>query len=183
MQKQKPVKNKLIKIMKTTLFALCLFFAGQQLSHAQAKLPNSATTTFTKEEQEILELSKTKWTWMSDKNVESLDGLFKENCVFVHMGGSWGKKQELDVIKGGMIWYKKAEIYSASVNIFGDTAILLNDIDLVAMVGGNEVISAFMVTEVYLKEDGKWKMGSLTFSHLLRPVKLNKNNNPPPQQP
>jgi hypothetical protein len=160
-----------------------LLFAGQQLSHAQAKLPNSATTAFTKEEQEILELSKTKWTWMSDKNVESLDGLFKENCVFVHMGGSWGKKQELDVIKGGGIWYKKAEIYSASVNIFANTAILLNDIDLVAVVGGNEVINPFMVTEVYLKENDKWKMGSLTFSHLLRPLKLNKNNNQPPQQP
>ena len=71
-----------------------------------------------------------------------------------------------------MIWYKKAEIYSASVNIFNNTAILLNDIDLVAVVGGNEVINAFMVTEVYIKENGKWKMGSLTFSHLMRPVKL-----------
>jgi len=182
MQKQKPAKNNLIKIMKATLFALCLFFAGLQLSHAQAKLPSSATTAVTKEEQELLDLSKTKWTWMADKNVESLNGLFKENCVFVHMGGSWGKKQELDVIKGGGIWYKKAEVYSAAVNIFGNTAILLNDIDLMAMVGGNEVISAFMVTEVYIKEDGKWKMGSLTFSHLLRPVKLNKNNNPPPPQ-
>jgi hypothetical protein len=182
MQKQKPVKNNLMNIMKTTPIALCLFFAGQQLSHAQAKLPNSATTNFTKEEQEILDLSKTKWIWMSKKNVESLNGLFKENCVFVHMGGSWGKKQELDVIKGGMIWYKKAEIYSASVNIFGNTAILLNDIDLVAMVGGNEAINPFMVTEVYIKEDGKWKMGSLTFSHLLRSVKLNKNNNQSQQQ-
>ena len=174
MQKQKPVRNNFIKIMTTTLVALCMFFAGLQLSHAQAKLPSSATTTVTKEEQELLDLSKTKWTWMADKNVGSLDGLFKENCVFVHMGGSWGKKQELDVIKGGGIWYKKAEVYSASVNIFGNTAILLNDIDLVAMVGRNEVISAFMVTEVYIKEDGKWKMGSLTFSHLLRPVKLKK---------
>ena len=58
MQKQKPVKNNLIKIMTTTLFALCLFFASLQVSHAQAKLPNSATTTFTKEEQEILESQK-----------------------------------------------------------------------------------------------------------------------------
>lgn len=177
MQKQKYVKNNFMKIMKTTVIALGLFFAGQQLSHAQAKLPNAATTTFTKEEEEILALSKTKWTWMSDKKVESLDDLFKENCVFVHMGGSWGKKQELEIIKGGRIWYKKAEIYSSAVNIFGDTAILLNDIDLVATVGGNEVINPFMVTEVYLKENGKWKMGSLTFSHLSRPVKLNKNNN------
>lgn len=177
MEKQKRLKNTLV-----TLFALCLLFAGQQLSHAQAKLPNLATTTFTKEEQELLELSKTKWTWMADKKVESLDTLFQENCVFVHMGGSWGKKQELDVIKSGGIWYKKAEVYSASVNIFGNTAILLNDIDLVASVGDREVTNPFMVTEVYIKENGKWKMGSLTFSHLLRPLKL-KNNNPPPQQP
>jgi hypothetical protein len=171
MQNQKPAKN-LIRIMTTTLFALCLFFAGLQLAQAQAKLPGPAPTSFTKEEQEILDLSKTKWTWMSDKNVESLNGLFKDNCVFVHMGGSWGKNRELDVIKGGMIWYKKAEVYSASVNIFGNTAILLNDIDLVATVGGNEVTNAFMVTDVYITEDGKWKMGSLTFSHLMRPVKL-----------
>jgi uncharacterized protein DUF4440 len=91
-----------------------------------------------------------------------------------HMGGSWGKSNELDVIKSGNIWYKKAQVYSASVNIFGNTAILLNDIDLVAVVGGREVTNPFMVTEVYIKEDGKWRMGSLTFSHLLRPVKLNQ---------
>ena len=82
------------------------------------------------------------------------------------MGGSWGKNQELDVIKSGQIHYKKAEVYSVFVNIIGNTAILLNDIDLVAVVGGNEVINPFMVTEVYIKENGKWKMGSLTFSQV-----------------
>lgn len=158
--------------MKKTIIAMLLCIASVQLLHAQAKLPNSATTTVTKEEQELLDLSKTKWTWMADKNVESLNGLFDEKCVFVHMGGSWGKSQELNTIKGGMIWYKKAEVYGASVNIFGNTAILLNDIDLLAVVGGNEVTHAFMVTEVYIKENGKWKMGSLTFSTLLRPVKM-----------
>ncbi len=60
--------------------------------------------------------------------------------------------------------------------MFGNTAILLNDIDLVAVVGGNEVTNPFMVTEVYLKENGKWKMGSLTFSHLMRPVKMKNDN-------
>jgi hypothetical protein len=91
------------------------------------------------------------------------------------MGGSWGKEQEINVIKSGGIWYKKAEVYSVSVNIIGNTAILLNDIDLLAVVGGNEVINPFMVTEVYIKENGKWKMGSLTFSKLMRPVKMNSN--------
>jgi hypothetical protein len=124
-------------------------------------------------EQEVINLSKQKWLWMADKKVDTLNSLFDDRAVFVHMGGTWGKPQELDVIKSGGIWYKKAEIYSASVNIFGNTAILLNDIDLLAVVGGNEVTNPFMVTEVYIKENGKWKMGSLTFSHLMRPVKLN----------
>jgi hypothetical protein len=111
---------------------------------------------------------------MADKKVDTLAALFDDRAVFVHMGGSWGKSNVLDVIKSGNIWYKKAQVYSASVNIFGNTAILLNDIDLVAVVGGREVTNPFMVTEVYIKEDGKWRMGSLTFSHLLRPVKLNQ---------
>ncbi|MBL4678451.1 MAG: nuclear transport factor 2 family protein [Mucilaginibacter sp.] len=158
--------------MKKFILLILLTAAGTQVSFAQAKLPTALTTIGTNDEQEILQLSKTKWQWMADKNVETLNRLFAENCVFVHMGGSWGKTQELNTIKGGMIWYKKAEVYGASVNIFGNTAILLNDIDLLAVVGGNEVTHAFMVTEVYVKEGGKWKMGSLTFSTLLRPVKM-----------
>jgi len=167
--------------MKATIIVLFLCIAGVHLSNAQAKLPGAAATSVTKDEQEILDLSKTKWNWMADKNVDALSGLFAENCVFVHMGGSWGRTQELNTIKNGFIWYKKAEVYGASVNIFGNTAILLNDIDLLAVVGGNEVVHAFMVTEVYLKENGKWKMGSLTFSTLIRPVKMKTNITQPAQ--
>jgi quercetin dioxygenase-like cupin family protein len=129
----------------------------------------------TPQEKEIIDLSKQKWLWMADKKVDTLNDLFEDKAVFVHMGGSWGKANELNVIKGGTIWYKKAEVYSASVSIFGNTAILLNDIDLLAVVGGKEVTNPFMVTEVYIKEDGKWRMGSLTFSHLLRPLKMTAN--------
>lgn len=161
--------------MKKIIIAIFFCIIGVQLSQAQASLPSSPKTNPSKEEQELLDLSKAKWQWMANKSVDTLNGLFTQNCVFVHMGGSWGKTQELNTIKGGMIWYKKAEVYGASVNIFGNTAILLNDIDLLAVVGGNEVTHAFMVTEVYIKENGKWKMGSLTFSTLLRPVKMNSN--------
>jgi hypothetical protein len=90
---------------------------------------------------------------------------------------SWGKTQELETTKSGGIWYKHAAVYAVVVNTFGNTAILLNDIDLQAVVGGNQVTNAFMVTEVYIKENGQWKMAQLTFSHLLRPVRLTSNNN------
>jgi len=163
--------------MKTKILGLFILIVSVQSSYAQQPPTETIQTAInnTPEQQEIINLSKQKWQWMADKNVDSLNVLFNDKSMFVHMGGSWGKTQELATIKSGGIWYKKAEVYSVIVNMFGNTAILLNDIDLEAVVGGNTVTNPFMVTEVYIKENGKWKMGSLTFSHLMRPVKMNKN--------
>ena len=120
-------------------------------------------------EQEIIALSKQKWQWMADKDVDKLTPLFDDKSVFVHMGGSWGKTQEINVIKGGGIHYKKADILEVSVNIIGNTAILLNKITLLAVVGGNEVTNPFIVTEVYVKENTTWRLGSLSFTKLMTP--------------
>lgn len=160
--------------MKLLIFGLFLLLAGAQHTFGQSTQDSVSIKKYTKAEQEIINLSKLKWDWMADKKVEPLATLFHEKSMFVHMGGSWGKDQEINVIKSGGIWYKKAEVYSVTVNMIDNTAILLNDIDLVAVVGGNEVVNPFMVTEVYVKEQGGWKMGSLTFSRLMRPVKLNQ---------
>ena len=161
--------------MKTLFFIVFLALINVHSSYAQKPPADTIATANnnTPEQQALINLSKKKWNWMADKNVDSLNLLFDNKAMFVHMGGSWGKEPEINTIKSGGIWYKKAEVYSVIVNIFGNTAILLNDIDLEAVVGGNTVTNPFMVTEVYIKENGKWKMGSLTFSHLLRPVKMN----------
>jgi hypothetical protein len=120
-------------------------------------------------EQEVIDLSKEKWRWMSECNIDALDALFHEKSVFVHMGGSWGKEREIDIIKSGGIHYKQADIHEISVNIIGTTAVLLNRITLLAVVGGNEVINPFMVTEVYVQQDDSWKLASLSFTRLLTP--------------
>jgi hypothetical protein len=160
--------------MRVNIPGLILILMSVRSSYAQPHETITTSTTNTPEQQEIINLSKQKWNWMANKNVDSLNVLFADKSMFIHMGGSWGKTQELSTIKNGGIWYKKAEVYAVIVNMFGNTAILLNDIDLVAVVGGNEVVNPFMVTEVYIKENGKWTMGSLTFSHLMRQVKMNK---------
>jgi len=143
--------------MKTSIFGLFLIILSAQGSFAQ----NSAA------EQEIINLSKEKWSWMSEKKVDTLDALFHEKAVFVHMGGNMTKEHELNVIKSGGIHYKKADIHEVSVNIFGTTAILLNRITLLAVVGGKEVTNPFTVTEVYLQQDGSWKLVSMSFTRLL----------------
>jgi Domain of unknown function (DUF4440) len=120
-------------------------------------------------EQEVIDLSKEKWRWMSEREVDTLDALFHEKSVFVHMGGSWGKEREMEIIKSGGIHYKQADIHEVSVNIIDNTAILLNRITLLAVVGGNEVTNPFVVTEVYVQQDGSWKLASLSFTKLLTP--------------
>ncbi|CAM3315964.1 nuclear transport factor 2 family protein [Aquirufa ecclesiirivi] len=142
--------------MKNTLFSLLLILTASIGMLAQ----NSAA------KQEIIQLSKDKWQWMADKDANKLSQLFHEKSVFVHMGGSWGKDREVNIIKDGMIHYKKADIHSVSVNIIDSTAILLNRITLLAAVGGNEVTNPFEVTEVYVKQNGAWKLGSLSFTKL-----------------
>lgn len=163
--------------MKISLFSLFFVIMSLQGGYAQQKSTSTTMVNSPKQEQEVINISKEKWQWMADKDADKLASLFNEKAMFVHMGGSWGKEQELNVIRSGGIHYKKAEVYSVSVNLIGNTAILLNDIDLVAVVGGNEpgrraVINPFMVTEVYVHENGQWTMGSLTFSKLARAVKL-----------
>ena len=143
--------------MKISILGLFIIIMSAQLSLAQ----NSAA------DQEIIDLSKQKWQWMADKNVDLLNNLFHEKAVFVHMGGSWGTERELGIIEGGMIWYKQADIHEVSVNIIDNTAILLNRIDLLAVVGGNEVTNPFEVTEVYINLEGSWKLASLSFTRLM----------------
>ena len=118
-------------------------------------------------EQEVIDLSKKKWDWMSERNVATLNVLFHEKSVFVHMGGSWGKERELDIIKSGGIHYKNADIHEVSVNIIGTTAVLLNRITLLAVVGSDEVTNPFMVTEVYVQQADSWTLASLSFTKLL----------------
>ena len=148
-----------------TLVALSLAYVAP--AAAQDRANTTTPRSVTRAEQQLLDLSKTKWRWMSEKKADTLATLFHEDAVFVHMGGSWGTAQELEIIRSGGIHYKHAEIFEASARIIGTTGIVLNRIRLDAVVGGNEVTNPFMVTEVYVQQNGAWKLGSLSFTKLL----------------
>ncbi len=140
--------------MKRSIIGLLLIILSVQMSFAQ----NSAT------EQEIKDLSKAKWEWMADKNVNELATLFHDKSKFVHMSGTWKKDRELEIIETGSIWYKNAKVHDVAVELFDDSAILWNRITLVAVVRGNEVSNEFTVTEIYKKQNDDWKLLDLTFS-------------------
>lgn len=149
-----------MKISFAGLFFL-LMTAGIACSTQKniSALANSANS-----QQEIINLSKEKWQWMADKNVDKLSSLFHDQSKFVHMSGTWKKAEELDIIKTGSIWYKKADVHDVAVEIVGDVALLWSRITLTAVVRGNDAVTEFTVTEAFKKQGSDWKLLALTFS-------------------
>jgi len=123
----------------------------------------------TQVEKDLMALSRQKWLWMAERNTGALDELIDPQAVFVHMGATMSKSEELSVIESGRIQYKQADVQEISVRIIGETAIVLSKIQLLAVVGGNEVTNPFMVTETYIKQDGGWKLGALSFTRRTNP--------------
>jgi hypothetical protein len=95
--------NASVKIVGLAIYLLLLSFATP--TFAQLGKGSSAMAT----EQEMFKLSQQKWNWMAERNVDALAALFDDQCMFVHMGATMTKTQELEVIKSGTIQYKKAD--------------------------------------------------------------------------
>lgn len=141
--------------MKSSIPGLC-FLLVAQLLWAQTPTPG---------EQAIINLSKEKWQWMADKNVDKLATFFHDKAKFVHMSGTWKKDEELEIIKSGSIWYKNADIHDSAMEMFDDnTVIVWSRITLTAVVRGADAVNQFTVTEVYKKQRDDWKLLALTFS-------------------
>jgi hypothetical protein len=150
--------------MKTTILSLCIFVMGVSSTFAQTNPASTSAPAPTKAQQEIIDLSKDKWQWMADKDVDKLAPLFHDKAKFVHMSGTWKKDEELEIIKTGSIWYRKANVHDVAVEIVDKTAIIWSRITLESTVRGTEAKVEFTVTEVYTKQKKDWKLLALTFS-------------------
>ncbi|MES2645320.1 MAG: nuclear transport factor 2 family protein [Bacteroidota bacterium] len=149
--------------MKKSTALLCLLFMILGMACTSQKSISSAKNS-AGSQQEIISLSKEKWQWMADKNVDKLASIFHDQSKFVHMSGTWKKDEELEIIKSGSIWYKKAEVHDVAAEIVDDVAILWSRITLTAVVRGTDAVTQFTVTESFKKVGNDWKLLALTFS-------------------
>ena len=151
-------------MVERSIVALVLLLFSATL--AQAQTPSA--------DQQIIQLSKDKWQWMAQKDVDKLDRLFHDKSKFVHMSGTWKKAEELDIIKTGRIWYRQADIHDVAAEVVENTAVVWSRITLHAMVRDNEAVTEFTVTEVYQKQGQDWRLLVLTFSSVRDTHKIEK---------
>lgn len=117
--------------------------------------------------EQLTGLSAQKWEWMSAKDTRNLEALFHDEAIFVHMGATFTKNEELEVIETGRIHYREAEIEDVSARVIGPTGIVLTNLVMHSLVDGNEVTNPFAVTETYVHDADGWRLGAMSFTRLI----------------
>ena len=112
----------------------------------------------------ILKLSRKLWNAMHEENIDFLRDHIHPDAVFVHMGVTLNRDDELDVIKNREIVYQAIAIEDVSTREINKIVIVLTKLKLTAVVGGQEVMNPFVVTEVYTKND--MKLASLSYTRI-----------------
>lgn len=83
--------------LKFYCILICLCCVNITNAYSQEKENNIGNNS------KLIALSKQKWQWMADLNIDLLKNLFHEKAVFVHMGATMNKEQEINTIKSGGI--------------------------------------------------------------------------------
>lgn len=117
--------------------------------------------------EKVLEYSKKIWNAIQSKDIEFLAENTYPETVFVHMGANIPRDEELEVIRTGRIEYKQIDVEEVNVKAMDSIVIVFTKMKLTAVVGGNEVVNPFMVTEVYSHNEDVLKLATLAFTKIL----------------
>ena len=119
------------------------------------------------QETKVLQLSENLWKAMQQVDKQTLVENIAPEAVFVHMGATLVRDKEIEVLQQKGIVLKEVATENTSVHIVGKTAVLLRKLRLTAIVGGNEVVNPFVVTETYTKKGSKWQLLSLSYTKII----------------
>ena len=117
--------------------------------------------------EKAIEFSRKIWDAIQKEDVNFLTEHVYQDALFVHMGVTLTRDGEIDVIRTGNIIYKEIDFQEVTVKSMASTVVVLNKLKLTAIVGGNEVVNPFVVTEVYTHIDDVLKLASLSFTKIV----------------
>jgi hypothetical protein len=138
--------------MKTTkIFVIIIFLA----------LVSVQSFSQSNTEQAVLKLSQKKFSWLINKQTDSLKSVLDDRLMFVHSNGWTETKQELlDDLKNGKLDYISIDVSEASVRVFESTAVVTGKGKFSVEVDGNPLVINLFYTEVYILKNKKWLLAS-----------------------
>lgn len=118
--------------------------------------------------EDVLEVSRKIWDALAKDDTEVLKKYIHEDAMFVHMGVTLKRDEEIDYMQKGIIVPLNVDFEESNIKDFGSSIVLLNKVKVTALVHGKEAINPFVVTEVYQnQEDGlqliSWAYTKITY--------------------
>ena len=117
--------------------------------------------------EQVLKQSQAFWKGLETADVTSMRSVCDEKCFFVHIGGNCELDQEMDAFEKKVFQPTKITLHSQDARIFGDTAIVISDVDYGLLLGGRPMTHHFTTTEVFQMQNNDWKMIQFTFTALV----------------
>ena len=114
-----------------------------------------------KQEQEVLQLSKRKFSWLINKNFDSLNFALDDRLTFIHSNGWVQTKGELIAdLKSGKLKYLNIEVLEASVRMYPKSAVVTGKGKFSVDMSGTTNTYDLTYTETYVLQKREWKLAS-----------------------
>jgi hypothetical protein len=115
----------------------------------------------TREETNVLELSKRKFEWLIHQQADSLLDVLDDRLMYIHSSGwSQSKTEVLEDMQSGRLVYRKVEVREAQVRLYTNTAIVTGKGRFSGAREGNEFDIDLCYTEVNVLKAKKWVLVS-----------------------
>ncbi len=134
---------------------LIFFLLLGSIAHAQKTKEESATEKF------VLKLHETKFRWMVQKKLDSLNNILDERIQYVHSNG-WvqNKKEVTEDLHSGKLIMNSVQVTEATARVYKGFVIVNGKGNFNVVVNGVAVELQLLYTEVYAKRQNGWLLVS-----------------------
>ena len=116
---------------------------------------------------QVLNQSRTFWNGLEKTDTATMRSVCDEKCFFVHIGGNCDLDEEMAAFDNKVFQPTEIVLHSQEARLFGDTAIVISDVDYGLLLGGQPTTHHFTTTEVFQCQGETWKMIQFTFTALV----------------
>ncbi len=115
---------------------------------------------------QVLDISRKIWDALNTDDTETLKELVHEDAMFVHMGVSLKRDDEIAYMQKGMIVPQSVDFEESTVQDFGTAVVVWNKVKVTALVHGEKAVNPFVVTEVYSKENDSLRLIAWSYTKI-----------------
>ena len=117
--------------------------------------------------EQVINQSRLFWNALEKSDTETMRSICDPGCYFVHIGGNADLDKEMEGFTSKVFQPTEITIHGQEVKMFGNTAVVISDVDYGLLLGGKPTTHHFATTEVFQKQDENWKMIQFTFTALV----------------